>query len=398
MLIAVIALFNFNLLGNSYAEIKNTKNEIIGLEYTHRIAQTIEHLQLHRGLAAGYLSGNSFLKEAILAEESQIDAQINTVDALSVQLGFMPNTAEGNDWTLIKTEWRALQKNYPELSIEESFGSHSSLINTAINLLGHISDHSGLTTDLDISANHLGNLITFAVPNLIEQMGQLRAGMMALTAQRTIPTETRMNLNNLMAPIKGSLERVSHNLAAVTATNPEFNARVGKFSPELEKNIGNVLHLTEKILSSSSHNIQAGQLFSEFSKPTRSGYALLGAANNLVKESLGSRLKRQYNWFYMNLAFSVASIALLVYLALWAGASITNGIRRMEQSARKLKLANNRLNRTVEDLTKAGEQLQLDAQVFRESRDAITITDSEANIITVNEAFAKITGYLPEEV
>lgn len=398
VLITVIALFNFNLLGNSYAEIKEVESEITGLEYAHRITQTIEHLQLHRGLTAGYLSGNSFLKETILTEESQIDAQINTVDVLSAQSGFMPDAAGGNDWTLIKTEWRALQKHYPELSIEESFESHSSLINKAISLLGHISDHSGLTADRDISANHLGNLVTFAIPNLIEQLAQLHAGMMAVTDQQKITSEIKENLNNLKAPIKRSLERVSHNLAAVAATNPEFNTRVGKFSPELDQNIGNVLQLTEKIASLSSHNIQADQLFSEFSKPIISCYALLDAANNLIKESLNSRLKRQYNWFYLNLAFFVAGIVILVYLSLWAGASITKGIRRLEQSSRKLKLANNRLNRTVEELTKAGEQLQLAAQVFEESREAITITDSEANIITVNEAFTRITGYLPEEV
>ncbi|MDP2760171.1 MAG: EAL domain-containing protein [Sideroxyarcus sp.] len=397
-LIAVIALFNFNLLSNLYAEIKNTENEIIGLEYTHHIAQTIDNLQQHRGLVAGYLSGSFFLKEAILAKESQIDAQINTVDLLSAKLSFMAGKAEGNDWTLIKTKWRALQKNDPELSIKESFVSHSSLINEAINLTGLVSDYSGLTIDRDLGANHLSDLITYALPSLIEQMGQLRASVMSVAAPQTISNDTKIKLHNLMAPIKGSMIHAYHDLGVMTASNPEFGAKTGKFSQELKQNISNALQLTEKIVSSSSHSIHANQLFSEFSKPTRSGYALLSVANTLITEDLGSRLKRQHNWFYLNLTFTIASIAILVYLSLWVGNSIASGIRRLEQSARKLKFSNHRLHRTIRDLTKAGEQLQLDAQVFRESKDAITITDSQANIITINEAFTRITGYLPEEV
>ncbi|MFZ2525671.1 MAG: hypothetical protein WAW87_10220, partial [Candidatus Ferrigenium altingense] len=178
MLVVVIALFNFNLLNNSYTEIKTVQSEIAGLEYSRQIARTIEHLQLHRGLTAGYLSGNSFLKETIIAEEAQIEAQIKTVDALPAKAGFILNSTDNGNWTLIKTEWQALQARSVSLSAKESFDLHSALIDKAIHLLGDISDHSGLTTDQDIGINHLGNLTTFAIPNLIEHLGRLRAGVM----------------------------------------------------------------------------------------------------------------------------------------------------------------------------------------------------------------------------
>lgn len=42
-------------------------------------------------------------------------------------------------------------------------------------------------------------------------------------------------------------------------------------------------------------------------------------------------------------------------------------------------------------------RLQLDAEVFRISREGVMITDSECRIISVNEAFTEITGYSNEE-
>ncbi|HEU0282235.1 MAG TPA: nitrate- and nitrite sensing domain-containing protein, partial [Gallionella sp.] len=278
MLIAVIALFNFNLLNNSYKEIKTTQSEIAGLEYSHQIARTIEHLQLHRGLTAGYLSGNLFLKETIVAEETQIEAQIKTVDALSAKAGFMLNSTDKGNWTLIKTGWQALQGRSASLSVKESFDLHSGLIRKTINLLGDVSDHSGLTTDQNISVNHLGNLTTFAIPNLIEHLGQLRAGVMTVMSQKRIANEDKVNLNNLKAHIKEALEYIQHDLADLTdllATSPEFGAKIGKFSPELEQNINDIFKLTDDIASPPHQEVKADQLFSKFSVPVKNGYALL---------------------------------------------------------------------------------------------------------------------------
>ena len=392
ILVVIIALFNFNLLNSSYTEIKTAQNEIAGLEYSHQIARTIEHLQLHRGLTAGYLSGNSFLKE-IIAEEAQIEAQIKTVDALPAKAGFMLNSTDPNNWTLIRTEWQTLQARAIGLSVKESFDSHSALIDKAIHLLGDISDHSGLTTDQDIGINHLGNLVTFAIPNLIEHLGRLRAGVMAVMPHEKIANEDKANLDNLKVHITKTLEHIQHDLAAVATSSPELGAKIGKFSPELEQNINDVFELTDVIASPLHPEVKADQLFSSFSVPVKNGYALLNVTHDLVKTGLDSRLERQYKWLYLNLAFSIAGIVLLVYLARWASKSIANGIRRLELGSKKLRLVNNKLNMTIDNLQKAGEQLQLSAQVFESSRDAITITDAQGTIITVNEAFTTTTGY-----
>ena len=55
----------------------------------------------------------------------------------------------------------------------------------------------------------------------------------------------------------------------------------------------------------------------------------------------------------------------------------------------------------VEDVTERREserRLKLAAQVFTHAREGIFITDADARIVDVNEAFCRITGYGPEEV
>lgn len=63
---------------------------------------------------------------------------------------------------------------------------------------------------------------------------------------------------------------------------------------------------------------------------------------------------------------------------------------------RELNYSNERLQAEVEERKLAEEALRQAATTF-ESHEAILITDAQANIIRVNQAFSDITGYLPDE-
>jgi len=52
----------------------------------------------------------------------------------------------------------------------------------------------------------------------------------------------------------------------------------------------------------------------------------------------------------------------------------------------------------VEERTRAEEELKLAATVYRDSSEAMTVTDEKNNIIAVNQAFSEITGYESGEV
>jgi len=56
------------------------------------------------------------------------------------------------------------------------------------------------------------------------------------------------------------------------------------------------------------------------------------------------------------------------------------------------------ISRDITELKRTQEELQLAASVFHNSREGITITDTNGTIVDVNEAFSDITGYSREEV
>jgi diguanylate cyclase (GGDEF)-like protein/PAS domain S-box-containing protein len=54
--------------------------------------------------------------------------------------------------------------------------------------------------------------------------------------------------------------------------------------------------------------------------------------------------------------------------------------------------------RNIAERKKTESAMRLAAQVFESSLEGVTITDAKANILTVNRAFTKITGYQPDEM
>lgn len=72
--------------------------------------------------------------------------------------------------------------------------------------------------------------------------------------------------------------------------------------------------------------------------------------------------------------------------------------KRVEDRTRELQLANKKLGQEIVNHKLARERLRLTATVFDNTSEAIIVTDCDAKIVDVNEAFCVITGYQKEEV
>lgn len=89
--------------------------------------------------------------------------------------------------------------------------------------------------------------------------------------------------------------------------------------------------------------------------------------------------------------------ALYVIAALLA-AFLAGAFARLERTRRSLTAAHAELSARHASLLAAEKQLELHATAFRSAHDGITLTDAEGNILDVNPAFTRITGYERDEV
>ncbi|MEW6313965.1 MAG: EAL domain-containing protein [Pseudomonadota bacterium] len=78
--------------------------------------------------------------------------------------------------------------------------------------------------------------------------------------------------------------------------------------------------------------------------------------------------------------------------------SLSNLVEAMGMQKQELQTLNDRLELDISRREKAEEGLRLAAQVFAHSAEGIIITDADAHVLTVNQAFTEITGYSYHDV
>src|SRR5512134_701742 len=122
MLIALVFLtplviFTYQLMAQFGADIDFAEKELRGNAYLRPTTALIQHIQQHRGAAAGFLGGDPSFSEVMAQKQAAISEDIAAVDAVEQEYG--AEFQSGEEWAAIQTEWRDLQSEVEKLSVEE---------------------------------------------------------------------------------------------------------------------------------------------------------------------------------------------------------------------------------------------------------------------------------------
>jgi methyl-accepting chemotaxis protein len=74
-----IAVLVLNLYQSLHRVIDSSQRELAGIEVIKPIARMVQHLQVHRGLSSGVLSGNEAMKEQRAAREKEVHSALKAV-------------------------------------------------------------------------------------------------------------------------------------------------------------------------------------------------------------------------------------------------------------------------------------------------------------------------------
>ena len=208
-----------NTLGVNFA-----RQERNGLRYLKPLHGYVRSLQRHRGLAAGFLSGDTTFKSDLQREREQIADSTAAVDAVDMQLGAVLDTTER--WRQIKSEAQNLVERTPALSAQESFEAHTRLIAEAIALVSHVGDTSKLTLDPDLDSYYLMNVTVFQGPEAAEKLGQIRALGTAIATEKKFSAVQRKELSRLAAVLDYIVAGVDLSLTKAIANNAALKPQV----------------------------------------------------------------------------------------------------------------------------------------------------------------------------
>jgi methyl-accepting chemotaxis protein len=260
-------------------KIERIEKKIIGLKSINTLKPLRILAAKHRGNSAQWFAGNNQLEGDIRMLEMDMK-QALSIAGKNLTSSLYSGKSRRDLEQLNQTWQNLVLKEIQGIGANESFSRHSQWISEVDNLIRNISAQSGLILDQNLSTYELMEITVFSIPQLQEQLGQLR-GIGAGVATR------------------GSFD--SNSFVAASTLYKEINKTVKKIEDEfsLLKNISN--QYVPKEINQAKSGVQ---LFSQTSKeklldpdkPTISGKEYFSLGTKAIQQA--SKLHHAVNKIY----------------------------------------------------------------------------------------------------
>lgn len=269
--------------------INATETELSGLHFISNVRALYQNLPQHRGMTNAYLNGDRSFREKILAKRKDIEANINTIDAINEQLGEQFESTIL--WQSIKSDWERLQAMAFSNKASTVFAEHSLLVAKIYDLFEHLSNQSGLILDPDIDTTFIIDTLVYKLPLVTENLGQTRGFASGVASRRDMSIDERVKLESLTSKIMADNESAGHALMITIETTPALEEKLDPLMAAQSEALGEFMTmLQQEITGTSLIMVDASDVFSAGTKAIAATYALYDNLVPVLAQLLNERI------------------------------------------------------------------------------------------------------------
>jgi diguanylate cyclase (GGDEF)-like protein len=289
-----------------------TQKERMGAEVNRSLRRLMEHLLHHRGMMVAYLTGDISSKTDIKNEHYLIATEIEAVDSLSKRYGTSLKIEAR--WEDFKKEWHKLEFTENTLTIEESFGALTELIDNTIELISYIGETSNLILDPNITTHALTDSITIHLPRLVDSLGQTSIlGVLGSISRKITPDNKRLTV--LTGSIMYSMDETEAMVKRAILSEPgiivPLEVAVNELDTKIKKFLGTIDNM---IVDVPEIKVKEGAYYRDATEALNAAFKLYDvvypALDNLLKERI-SGYQAEKN---ILIAISLCIFAIFLYL------------------------------------------------------------------------------------
>lgn len=399
----------YMLIAEMNKEIDFAEKEQIGVKYVKSVKGFLADVQKHRGMANTFLMGDESFKERMIAQQSQIEKQIERIDQLDQQYGSTLKTT--NRWNSLKKQWKYLKDNVFYLTAETSFAVHTEIAQNTLSLVTHIANTSNLILDPELDSYYVMDSITDKLPLLAEHLGKARAIGAGAAARKTLLDSEKESLTELSIQIKAAFKDANDGIAVAISKNASIETMVKRDLKNFNDNVNRFLEiLNTRLISSKNINVDPSYYFSEATKTIDAAFRLYDTEARVLDKLLQQRVDDYSGKKQLSLAivFIVAVVLLYLFIALYL--SVINAVSSLEHSAMllengdltirvhlstkdELKRIGNSFNKMAESFRNmVAANIQLAQQIAASSTELAEVADQSARVMeqiaTMNQEVA----------
>lgn len=305
------------LIYNEFSEINRwvdfTRKEHIGVEYNQSLIRLLKNLQHHRGMSYAYLNGAPSFKDAIAAEHSRIEDDIEAVDLINSKYGRLLKADD--KWEGFKKSWKELEYNEHSVSPKEFFDSHTEIIAGIISLISYIGETSNLILDPELPTYYLMDCLTFKCPIIIESIGQARGAGIKAAITHSLNEDEKRKLIAHAGLIKASYAEASETVRKIFSANQEIKSRMEGIVNEFDADIKAFLDtLDREIINAPKITINPSDYYGIATKVMDAGFNLYDRKALALDKLLEARIHGYQKEGYLFGSILIVISSAFIYL------------------------------------------------------------------------------------
>ncbi len=325
-LIAIcITLYSFYT--NLYPAIINAQREFQGVTFIKPLSESIQLLQQHRGLSSAVLTDVKALKTRHQEKALETDQAI-----LSLKSQFPEQSYEYKTWLNIIDKWKLIQSQGLQWSREDNFSAHTQLIDNMLLLVIDITDHYGLTADIDLDIFYLAHTLSNELLKALEQLGQTRAFGTGILGAKKISEQQKIRMNTLIERLNDTLIPLRLSMEKAAEYNPKIRNVLFSTYDNVQHSSQQVIDEVRSDILSENYTMPPETFFSLTTTAINHGYIqLYQAMLPTIVDLLHQRIQRTQRVICTTFSFSLFFLLLVTYLMISIYLMTVGNIRKLSE-------------------------------------------------------------------
>ncbi len=296
------------MLALHLSETINIANQQLkGLKQVQASSLLIQALQQHRGLSAGVIAGTPSHSAKQLSVNKQLLQHFITVNnALPTEL------KHSKEWSTINDRWEYLNATSVTMGLNDSFDSHTRLLQRLFTFQRQIADYYLLPLVNDLNSHYLTHSFLYPLPITLELLGQVRAiGTSYLIHKSDIDKKKiQLLLFKTSLPFQVFKENIKKLDQVTTADGETITTAARSLILEINQHIS---FISREILAN-ENKIRSDQFYDKSSQVINDGFIFLESTLSSTLESLlKHRLEAANHQLILGLGISALLFLLVLY-------------------------------------------------------------------------------------
>jgi methyl-accepting chemotaxis protein len=294
----------------SSVTVRQARGELAGARMLRALGSVTAEVLTHRSREYTFLSGDKNRRDDVIAQEAEVDKQIEVVDQLGID----------SDWSSFKSEWTAVKANGLQQSADQSDAAHAALADHLTRIAEDVSNRSLANSDPERSTRSLLRIAANFAPDLALYSSNIRRHAVHAASKGYLGGDDRMGIRVFHERREAELDSLN---AALEQVSPDVRVELQEAVNDARKVADEFFNLVQaKILNAATLEVSGGAIY-DAGVPTNRA---LKKVSLISYDALTKQVEQRLAKANRNRAIVAICIALALAIALSLATLITRAL------------------------------------------------------------------------